>query len=149
MLSLGAPKAVRHTIHMKSTWGHFVEQTMELTNFGKEILVHELGHIWQFQNGGYAYIPLSLWAQYRSWKSGGTRNLAYNWRAVHEAEVPWEEWNPEQQATAIEDYSRYFRRVQKGSAAESETEDVQLLEKYMNFVRDRKGAPRLLDTIGL
>ena len=28
-----------------------------------EVLIHEMGHVWQYQNGGLAYIPESLIAQ--------------------------------------------------------------------------------------
>ena len=56
-----------------------------------ETLIHEMGHVWQYQNGGLAYIPESLWAQLKAAVSGKNRNAAYDWRTVHDAKVPWEQ----------------------------------------------------------
>ena len=60
-------------------------------------------HVWQYQNGGLAYIPLSLIAQLRAAIGKGGRGAAYDWREAIRARRPWEKWNPEQPANLVED----------------------------------------------
>ena len=45
----------------------------------------------------------SLWAQYHAWRTTGSRNAAYDWHDQEANGVPYDQWNPEQQATYIED----------------------------------------------
>lgn len=147
LFSAGAPKTIGNTIHLKSTppWNHFKEDTMELAEGGWETLIHEMGHVWQYRNGGLAYIPDSLWAQLRAWISSGSRNRAYDWEAAHRQRKPWEMWNPEQQAKAIETYSKLLRKCgsgQTGSAA------FTVLETYMHEVWNCRGAPRFFPSAG-
>jgi hypothetical protein len=63
-----------------------------------ETLVHEMTHVWQFQNGGTAYQAQSLTAQGESPNNG-----AYDWQAAMQAGKSWSELNPEEQAKLIED----------------------------------------------
>lgn len=144
LVSVGAPKGVRHTIHLKSDWGHFVDDSLDLSEIGLYVLIHELGHVWQYQNGGLAYIPGSLWSQYRGWRTTGSRNAAYDWLSAHKSEIPWHRWNPEQQATAIEDYNRCLRRLQSDKPRTNDEQQLELLEPYVTLVRERRGAPRFL-----
>ena len=141
LLSAGAPKTIANTIHLKSDWGHFKGDTMELTPVGMETLIHEMGHVWQYQNGGLAYIPESLWAQLKAAASGKTRNAAYDWRAAHDAGLPWQKWNPEQQAEAIEDYNKLLRRSKEGTTTLAELRELSTLLPYMQNVWRRQGAP--------
>lgn len=141
MLSTGAPKTLGNTIHLRSDWGHFVGDTMELTQDGLETLIHEMGHVWQYQNGGLAYIPESLWAQFRGFLGSGSRNAAYDWREAHQSGVPWEKWNPEQQASAIEDYNKQLRKSKDGTATLHELSELSTLLPYMQKVWARQGAP--------
>jgi hypothetical protein len=141
VLALGAPRTIGNTIHLKSDWGHFKEDTLELTEQGLLTLVHEMGHVWQYQNGGLAYIPESLWAQFKAAVSGGERAGAYDWRAAHEAGIPWEDWNPEQQAEAIEDYNKLLRKSKDGTATPEELHELSILLPYIEKVRRREGAP--------
>ncbi|MEP6871648.1 MAG: DUF4157 domain-containing protein [Anaerolineaceae bacterium] len=143
MYSAGAPLTIGNTIHLKSSWGHFKGDTMELTNTGLETLIHEMAHVWQYQNGGLAYIPLSLIAQFGAFVSGGDRNEAYNWREVHRAGRPWASWNPEQQASAVEDYNKLLRKSKDGSATLAEMAELSILVGYMASVWHREGAPHL------
>ena len=57
MISTGAPKTLGNVIHLRSDWGHFVGDTLDLTEEGRLTLIHEMGHVWQYQNGGLAHIP--------------------------------------------------------------------------------------------
>lgn len=61
----------------------------------RAILVHELCHVWQHQNGGHAYIADSLHAQFL----GDGYRLA---KGLAEGKA-WEALNCEQQATLIEE----------------------------------------------
>jgi len=106
-----------------------------------ETLIHEMGHVWQYQNGGLAYIPLSLLAQFKAWIGGGDRGGAYKWEPADKAGLPWENWNPEQQAQAIEDYNILLRKSQNGTATISELSKLATLLPYMQKVWSRQGAP--------
>jgi len=141
VLALGAPRTIGNTIHLKSSWGHFEQDTLELTEQGLLTLIHEMGHVWQYQNGGLAYIPDSLWAQFKAAVSGGDRGKAYNWRAAHDAKIPWEDWNPEQQAGAIEDYNKLLRKQKAGNATPDDLHVLSILLPYIEKVRRREGAP--------
>jgi outer membrane lipoprotein SlyB len=145
VLAAGAPRTIGNTIHLKSTppWNHFKGDTMELTEKGRLTLIHEMGHVWQYQNGGLAYIPLSIIAQIKAAVSGGDRGGAYDWRAAHDAKIPWENWNPEQQAEAIEDYNKLLRKQKEGKATAEELHTLSILLPYIEKVRHREGAPTL------
>jgi outer membrane lipoprotein SlyB len=142
-LAVGAPRTIGNTIHLKSTppWNEFRGDTMDLTDEGRITLIHEMGHVWQYQNGGLAYIPQSVIAQIRAVVSGGDRGAAYDWRAQHDRGVPWHDWNPEQQAKAIEDYNRLLRIQQAGLATPEDLHVLSILLPYINRVRRREGAP--------
>jgi len=141
MMAAGAPRTIGNTINLKSDWGHFKGDTLELTDVGRETLIHEMGHVWQYQNGGLQYIPDSIIAQIKAAISGGNRNAAYDWRSQHKAGVPWENWNPEQQASAIEDYNKLLRKSKTPSITIPELADLAILLPYIDKVRHRQGAP--------
>lgn len=141
LFAVGAPRTIGNTIHLKSSWNHFKGDTMELTEEGKLALIHEMGHVWQYQNGGLAYIPESLWAQFKAAIGSGSRGAAYDWRQAHQSGLPWEKWNPEQQAGAIEDYNKALRRSKDGTATLEDFHDLSTLKPYMEKVRARQGAP--------
>lgn len=104
-LSFGAPKGLRNTVHLKSGWGHFRGEGLALTTAGVQTLVHELVHVWQYQNGGHAYMGESVLAQGVAILRHRDRGRAYRWRRALESGRPWAEWNPEQQASAVERYA--------------------------------------------
>jgi len=141
VFAAGAPRTIGNTIHLKSDWDHFKGDTLELTEKGRLTLIHEMGHVWQYQNGGLAYIPDSLWAQFKASVSGGSRNEAYEWRPMHDKGVPWAEWNPEQQAEAIEDYNKLLREQKAGKATVEDLSTLSILLPYMELVRRGEGAP--------
>jgi hypothetical protein len=138
-LALGAARTIGNTINLQAD--HFVGDTLELSEFGKLVLIHEMGHVWQYQNGGLAYIPDSLLAQFQAVTSGGDRNAAYDWRQAHRERRPWEHWNPEQQAGAIEDYNRLLRKQQAGLATPDDLHELSILLPYIEKVRRGEGAP--------
>ncbi|MFI0607105.1 MAG: DUF4157 domain-containing protein [Anaerolineae bacterium] len=145
LISTGAPKTLGNTIHLRSQWGGDIfqsDESMALTHKGLELLIHEMGHVWQYQNGGLAYIGDSLWAQLRGALGSGSRDAAYAWREAHNAGTPWEEWNPEQQAEAIEEYNKALRRAKDGTATSANFTLMTTLEPYMEKVRRGEGAPQ-------
>jgi len=135
--SVFAPVALLNSVHLKSGWGHFEEDGRTLTPRGEAVLIHELGHVWQYQNGGLAYIPRSLGAQLSAWLRTGKRAGAYRWQEALREGQPWALWNPEQQAQAIENYATALRR--QGSPFDART--VELLQPYIDLVRRGEGAP--------
>jgi hypothetical protein len=149
MYSIGAPLTIGNTVHLKTPWDErggmpidlFQGDTLDLTKDGHELLIHEMAHVWQYQNGGLAYIPKSLLAQLGAWVSGGKRDGAYGWREQHKANTPWAEWNPEQQASAVEDYNILLRKSKDGTATVADIADLATLTGYMSFVWRREGAP--------
>lgn len=64
-----------------------------------DTLVHEMGHVWQFQNGGGDYQSKSIVAQY-------VTKDAYQWESAAREEKPWASLNPEDQAELIEQMHR-------------------------------------------
>jgi uncharacterized protein YjdB len=142
--SVGSSRTIGNTIAM--TPKEFEPNSTELTGDGRKTLIHELGHVWQFQHGGAAYIPNALGAQLKSTIKTGDRNDAYVWRRAHKDGLPWEKWNAEQQASAMEDYHQAKKRIAAGDpkpddAPCSDEETVKILEPYVGKVRDGKGAP--------
>ncbi|WP_081838956.1 DUF4157 domain-containing protein [Thermogemmatispora carboxidivorans] len=139
ILSSGASRTVGNTINLEDAY--YDGDTLNLTPEGKLILIHEMGHVWQYQHGGLAYIPESLVAQIRGSIGSGSRGAAYDWQEAIKAGTPWEKWNPEQQAEAIEDYNRALRRTRDGTATLQDYKDLSTLQPYIDKVRRGEGAP--------
>jgi hypothetical protein len=113
-----APHAVGNTIYMPSsvtaadgTVIVLVNPDGTLTDDGKVVLAHEVGHVWQSQNGGGDYMGTAICAQCTalatSIASGQdpSASAAYDWRAQAALGVPFDELTPEQQAALMEDAS--------------------------------------------
>lgn len=100
-----APHVVGNIVHLTNTWsGRAVfHPDGSLTREGLETLVHEMGHVWQNQNGGGRYMHRALLAQFGAYLRGGERHGAYAWRPESAAGRAFEELNPEQQATLMEE----------------------------------------------
>ena len=146
VLATASATTTGNTINLEQA--HFRGDTLELTDQGLLVLAHEMGHVWQYQNGGLAYIPLSLIAQLRASMSGGSRSGAYEWRPMARRNVPWADWNPEQQAECMSDYNEALRRSRArggrsdGSAQElADNQTLALAQPYVDLVRQRVGAP--------
>ena len=111
--STGAARTLGNTIHLRER--DFAGAGPDLTPAGMELLVHELTHVWQYQTGGPGYFPASMLAQALATVRHGHRHAAYEWRPQQEAGVPFERWNPEQQAAAVEEYGRLLTRQGAGA----------------------------------
>jgi outer membrane protein OmpA-like peptidoglycan-associated protein len=132
LASTGATRTVGNTINFEES--EFTPGTFDLTSDGMNTLVHEMTHVWQYQHQGWTYAPAALWAQFKSWASTGHRGGAYDWRSLDKAGTPWEEWNPEAQAEAVEDYNKALRAVQSGSGSKDNYSDLGLLQKYIDHM---------------
>ncbi|HEY0712227.1 MAG TPA: DUF4157 domain-containing protein [Polyangia bacterium] len=103
-----------------------------------EILVHEMVHVWQYQNGGADYQSKSLAAQFI------TRD-AYQWRAAALAQKPWAQLNPEDQGALIEEFSRqqYFTtgRFVVFDDAGAAIDRTAYADDVMGQLRNRQGVP--------
>lgn len=66
------------------------------------IVIHELVHVWQYQHGGWGYVPSAALAQ--------TLGDGYDFAKALRDGKPWTKMNPEQQAQMIQDAYRgvYF-----------------------------------------
>ena len=147
-LSAGTARTTGNTINLQDE--HFVGNTLDLSAAGQLVLAHEMGHVWQYQNGGLAYIPSSLIPQIVAATSGGDRNAAYNWRDSVRNRIDWADWNAEQQAECISDYNEALRRLNAnaygtdargGEQRLADVATVVLAEPYIERVRARVGAP--------
>jgi hypothetical protein len=119
------PLTVNNTIHLKSTWGDFVGNSMQ----------HQTGNL-----GPIKILASSWWTQFKSLLAHGNRNGAYDWRLAHNAGIPWERWNVEQQAKAIEDYNTLIHirvadeRDGKQSLSQDKLDELAILTPYMGRV---------------
>ena len=66
-------------------------------------LIHEAGHAYQYQLGDH-YIASSLWAQFQATIRHGDRGYAYEYQDLVDKNVPFNNWNAEQQAEWIADH---------------------------------------------
>jgi hypothetical protein len=103
-----------------------------LTDKGMETLIHEMTHSWQYQHGGWSYIRKALIAQGIAQAVQGDRNAAYDWQRLATAGTPWEQWNPEAQAKAVEDYNIALRAAQGGSTQSSVYQTLGELQPYLD-----------------
>jgi hypothetical protein len=105
-----------------------------------ELLIHEMAHVWQHQNGGSDYMSEALWSQ--------EYGHGYKWKES----VPgtaWEDLEPEQQAELLEEAYGYGYFTPSDSnygkfVARIDGVDVDLTA-YMNDVKSKlrngEGAP--------
>jgi hypothetical protein len=138
-LSSGATRTIGNTIYFEDD--EFDGNTSVLTPGGRSTLIHELGHVWQYQHGGMEYIPNALGAQAAAYIATGDRSNAYVWRNALNQGLPWAEWNAEQQAEAIQDYHDAKGRIAANQAQPADQQTVQELEPYIGQVRNGLGAP--------
>jgi hypothetical protein len=104
---------------------HFLGDTLDLTEVGMLVLIHELAHVWQYQQSGPGYIVSSLASQLWAWATTGSRHGAYDWRkALHK---PWPRWNAEQQAQCISDYNSALRSMIAGKASPMDAETLAMM----------------------
>jgi hypothetical protein len=100
--------------------------------FREDLLIHELVHVWQFQNFGGAYIPRAIRAinSEAGYNYGGIYDLRQKVRLGKNIL----EYNYEQQADIVTDYFRlkHGHKPQWGSATQY---DLEIYEKICEFVK--------------
>jgi hypothetical protein len=143
-LSQGRAFVERNTIHLPA---NLSTGRPVLTGFSKwlssealPLFVHEMTHVWQFQNGGWTYAPSAFLAQQQAIILTGSDFIAYKWRLVRNQK--WQYWNPEQQAAAIEEYYVLSQKIQSGvKLTSADKEDWSILSRKAGLVRLKVGAP--------
>ncbi|HEY0708874.1 MAG TPA: DUF4157 domain-containing protein [Polyangia bacterium] len=121
------------------TSGNTIFMKMDPSHPGwQQTLVHEMVHVWQYQNGGADYQSKSLAAQFI------TRD-AYQWQTAALEEKPWASLNPEDQGALIEEMYRqgFFDRgtFVAMDAGGAPVDRKQYAAVVMNELRNRRGAP--------
>lgn len=98
-----SPHAVGNTIYMPQNFDNRrMFDNGRLTQDGLNVLGHELGHVWQNQNGGGSYIHDAIAAQAGGAIENGDAGTAYDWvRGMNEGKS-FRELNPEQQSRLME-----------------------------------------------
>ncbi len=156
LFAVGAPRTIGNTIHLKSDkkWQNFKGDNLDLSDesstqlrpTGEQTLIHEMTHVWQYQNGGIAYMPQSIISQIKASAGSGSRNAAYDYKTAIQNGVPWEKLNPEQQAKLVENYNIALRETQKPGASPLIDPDsfrtVSTLLPYIQKVQAGEGAPQ-------
>jgi hypothetical protein len=127
--SLGVSKTIGNTIHMREA-DYFSFETLKY----QALLIHELAHVRQYQNGGWNYIPKSLTAQLFAFMRTGSRSAAYEWERDFKKGVAWGKLNPEQQAESIAEYFSYRERANVASIYEQDRREK--LECFIPFLKD-------------
>jgi len=128
---LGASRTIGNTVHL--TPDLFAPGSSDTTTEGRRTLVHELTHVWQYQHDGWTYAPKALWAQAKA-AVKGDRNGAYDWEPLVKKGIPFEEWNPEAQAEAVEDYNKALHNAHDGTATKKDYSNLTVLKKYVDAV---------------
>ncbi len=136
-VSYGAARTVGDTIYLPDS---YFDADGDLNTRGSRTLTHEMGHVWQFQNGGADYIHESLWAQAKATLDSGDRGGAYDWRQGMNEGKSFAELNPEQQASVIEEITLAMVRGEFTAAAYS-AEEYAYLVAALAAVRAGRGAP--------
>jgi hypothetical protein len=119
-----APHTVGNTIYMTDDdFKKMHDANGNLTEEGARLLTHEMGHVWQSQNGGGDYIHDSLWNQSVQMVEGKSRNEAYNWRSDVANGVPFDKLNPEQQAHILEEIGvAYWRDAHQAGGGDGKAD---------------------------
>jgi hypothetical protein len=123
-LAFFSATALGNTINLQAD--HFVADTLNLSDGGLLVLIHELAHVWQYQHSGIGYIGSSLGAQFLAWATTGSRRGAYDWRKAQQQKIPWVRWSAEQQAQCFSDYNEALERRNRAELDSEERETITL-----------------------
>lgn len=133
-----APHTVGNTVYMPADQ---FDKNGKLTPSGLETLGHEVGHVWQNQNGGGDYIGNALGAQLWAIITGGDRNGAYNWQTALANGESFESMNDEERAKVMEDIGVALKDDGKITEADGyTTAEVDFLIETEEKVRHGEGA---------
>lgn len=104
-----------------------------------QTIVHELAHVWQYQNGGNTYLSRALEAQLMGDGEGNMRG--YDWEAGLEKGKGWSQLSPEQQAHLIDEMygSGYFDDPSKGFSHNGK-DYSEIARQVLEAIRSGQGA---------
>ena len=110
----------------------------------KPVLVHEMGHIWQFQTRGTSYVTDSVFHNASGQIATGDRNVAYmNYRLRPDSNIS--DFTAEEQATIIGDYYEMTRIYQNASPPPAwvtvRRPDLPIYERLIQQVRSTSPRP--------
>ena len=133
---LNAPTTLGNQIRVPPGWSFL--------DGNRPVLVHEFGHIWQYQTQGTGYISDSVYHNASGQISTGNRNVAYmNYRLHEGANIS--EYTAEEQATIIGDYYEMTRIYQNTTPPPAwvaqRSPDMPIYERLMTQVRSATPAP--------
>jgi hypothetical protein len=140
----GTPRAIGNTIHLPIDSFEVDasgQPTDDLTDEGLRTLVHEMGHVWQYQHRGLDYIPDALIAQLEAALTGGDRGAAYDWRILARTGAPLRALNAEQQADCFMHFNVALREIKAGKGRAEDYATVALAIRYVAELRATPGAP--------
>jgi hypothetical protein len=115
--------------------------TLVLSDAGRDTLIHEMTHAWQFQHSGLSYIPEALIAQWEAATESGSRDAAYDYQELLDGKVPFDRWNPEQQAQFVQEFNQSLQRMKAGTPFPKDALLLQQAEPYIEQIRRGEGAP--------
>jgi len=99
-----------------------------------DLLVHEMGHVWQHQNGGTDYMSEALGGQHFG--------DGYDFEKGINEGKPWSELNPEQQAELLQTaYRSGFFNTPGARFVYNGTDYTDYLNNALSQVRNGQGAP--------
>lgn len=107
----------------------------------KELLVHEMTHVWQYQHFGPGYITTSLLQQAHAGLFEGMRNWAYEY-TLGETDR-YNDYNPEQQAFIVENY--YAMKVDREILGMNSTQISGTERTYQSIHFGANGFKRRID----
>ncbi len=110
-----AAHTVGNTVYMPAK---YFDANGKLTADGLDTLGHEVGHVWQNQNGGGDYIHNALFAQLWGGITEGSRDAAYNWRKALGNGESFESMNDEERAKVMEDIGAALKNDGKITASD-------------------------------
>jgi hypothetical protein len=133
-----AAHTVGNTVYMPAK---YFDANGKLTADGLETLGHEVGHVWQNQNGGGDYISNALGAQAWASITSGDRDAAYNWQKALADGESFESMNDEERAHVMEDIGVALKNDGKITTADGYTDaEVAFLNDTAEKVRNGEGA---------
>lgn len=130
---LNAPTTLGNQIRVPYGWNFLGDR--------RAVLVHEFGHIWQYQTQGTGYITDSVYHNASGQIATGNRNVAYMNYQLRDGSSFFD-FTAEEQATIIGDYyeiTRIYAGVTKPPAwVGVRSPDLPIYEKMLRQVRNAK-----------
>ncbi len=137
--AMPAAHTVGNTVYLQSI---YYDSNGKLTAAGLETLGHEVGHVWQNQNGGGDYIHNALFGQWWAKLTTGDIGNAYNWRKALSNGESFESMNDEERAHVMEDIGAALKNDGMITAADGgyTQKELDFLLAVADEIRSGEGA---------